>query len=424
MGVQIKLTKSAVDNLAFVQDGQGYYWDTALPGFGLRVGANTKAYFAEARVKGRTIRYTIGRHTVWTAEQARARAKEVLLQMAKGINPNAEKVRERARTITLGEVFQDYLDSRKLKALTVRDYCSVRDGPLKDWLAKPLTAITRDMVSRRHAKLGGTSPARANLAMRVLRAMFNYAIARYRDEKDRPLILTNPVFTLSEAKTWFAVERRQTVIKAHELARWYRAVAALSVKDSGIKRSVVRDYLLLLLFTGLRRGEAAKLKWADVDLVGKTLTVLDTKNGTDHTLPLSDFLETLLCARIASTKDTDVEPYVFPGEGKSGHVVEPRKQMAKVIVDSGVEFTLHDLRRTFTTIAESLDVPAYAIKRLLNHKMKSDVTAGYIVMDVERLRGPIQRITDYILEKAGVRESAQIENVTKEHHKQVKQASA
>jgi len=63
---------------------------------------------------------------------------------------------------------------------------------------------------------------------------------------------------------------------------------------------------------------------------------------------------------------------------------------------SGVECTLHDLRRTFITIAESLDIPGYALKRLLNHKDPNDVTAGYIVSDVGRLRGPMQKITDFI----------------------------
>ena len=60
-------------------------------------------------------------------------------------------------------------------------------------------------------------------------------------------------------------------------------------------------------------------------------------------------------------------------------------------------FTLHDLRRTFITIAESLDIPGYALKRLMNHKDPNDVTAGYIVSDVERLRGPMQRITEFLV---------------------------
>ena len=72
--------------------------------------------------------------------------------------------------------------------------------------------------------------------------------------------------------------------------------------------------------------------------------------------------------------------------------------MAKVTEASGINFTVHDLRRTFITIAESLDISAYAVKRLVNHKMNNDVTAGYIIADVERLRKPMQLITDNLLE--------------------------
>jgi integrase len=78
------------------------------------------------------------------------------------------------------------------------------------------------------------------------------------------------------------VERRQTFIKSHELSLWYDGVENLQNK-------VFRDYLVLLLFTGLRRQEAATLKWDQIDLIAKTLTVLDTKNHESHTLPLSDY---------------------------------------------------------------------------------------------------------------------------------------
>lgn len=61
------------------------------------------------------------------------------------------------------------------------------------------------------------------------------------------------------------------------------------------------------------------------------------------------------------------------------------------------------IRQSHHSIAESLDIPAYALKRLLNHKMSNDVTAGYIVTGVERLRKPMQLITDYIIECVGVK---------------------
>ncbi|RUQ85047.1 integrase [Legionella septentrionalis] len=75
--------------------------------------------------------------------------------------------------------------------------------------------------------------------------------------------------------------------------------------------------------------------------------------------------------------------------------------MANVTKFSGIHFTVHDLRRTFITIAEGLDISAYALKRLMNHKMNGDITAGYIVADVERLRKPMQQITDYFLKCMG-----------------------
>lgn len=136
----------------------------------------------------------------------------------------------------------------------------------------------------------------------------------------------------------------------------------------------------------------------DPDLRAKTLKVTDTKNHLDHTLPLSDFLYKLLQQR----KNSAVNEYVFQRASGIGRITEQRKQMAKVIEESGVSFTIHDLRRTFMTVAERLDISAYAVKRLVNHKMNNDVTAGYIIADVERLRVPMQRITDYLLNCAGI----------------------
>jgi len=152
-------------------------------------------------------------------------------------------------------------------------------------------------------------------------------------------------------------------------------------------------HLLLVLFTGLRRNEAARLKWSEVDFKDKTLIVPDPKNSVPHILPLSNYLYDLLQSR----HEKSGSEYVFSGTGKLGYIIEPRKQVNIVKEASGVSFMIHDLRRTFITIAESLDISMYAVKRLLNHKMNNDVTAGYIINDVERLRKPMQQISDYIV---------------------------
>lgn len=80
---------------------------------------------------------------------------------------------------------------------------------------------------------------------------------------------------------------------------------------------------------------------------------------------------------IRRRKDTD-SLFVFPGEGKTGKIVEPKRQIARVIEASGISFMIHDLRRSFASYA-SMIVPAYTLKKLMNHKDGSDVTMGYVV---------------------------------------------
>jgi integrase len=270
------------------------------------------------------------------------------------------------------------------------------DTGLADWKYKPLVAITKDKISKLHALLGDQrGKAYANGVMRLLRALFNFAAAQYEDAQGQSLILENPVKRLSQTRAWYRIKKRETYIKSYDLAQWYKSTFQ-------IENTTQRDYLLLILFTGLRKNEAAGLKWANVDLKAKILTIPDPKNHIDHVLPLSNYLFDLLLQR----SQNPANGFVFPGAGKSGHIIEPRKQMAKVIETSGVSFTVHDLRRTFITIAESLDIPAYALKRLLNHKMNNDVTAGYIMNDVERLRKPMQQITDHLLMLVNLKESS------------------
>ncbi|MEO5362573.1 MAG: hypothetical protein H7838_02980 [Magnetococcus sp. DMHC-8] len=73
---------------------------------------------------------------------------------------------------------------------------------------------------------------------------------------------------------------------------------------------------------------------------------------------------------------------------------------------SGVIFTLHDLWRTFITLAEGLDIPSYALKKLLNHRNTGDVTGGYPIIDTERLRVPMEKISASMLSWMGVAPSA------------------
>lgn len=386
----MRITKTAVDKLQPPTDKtQQFYRDDLLKGFAVRITATgVKSFVVEKLIHQKVKRITLGRYGELTVEQARKEAQKLLGKIATGIDPIAEKQEVKIKAVTLNQVFNDYLHARKgLKPKTIYDYKRIIELAFADWKNKPLLTITKDKIAKRHAQLGQKSgEAYANLAMRTLRALFNFAAGQYEDARGQSLILENPVKRLSQTRAWYRVSRRQTFIKQYELAAWYQAVQKLD-------NEILRDYLLLLLFTGLRRQEAATLRWTQIDLTAKTLTIGDTKNHQPHTLPLSSYLCKLLTAR----KQQTASEFVFPGNGKGGFIIEPRRQMAQVTKESGIAFTVHDLRRTFITVAESLDISAYAVKRLVNHKMNNDVTAGYIVNDVERLRKPMQSVTDYFL---------------------------
>ena len=392
----MRITKSFIDKVPLPEIGpngkstQAFYRDSVIAGFGLRVtSGGAKSFIVEKRVDGRVKRKTLGRYGNLTVEQARKEAQKFLGKVASGIDPIREVKEKRARRITLSDAFQDYLATRKnLKPNTLNDYNRSMGEMFKDWQSKALSDISRDMVLSRHAEYGARSPARADNGMRILRAIFNHALQRYQDASGKPFLVANPVDVLSHQRAWYKVERRQTLIKDHQLKPWYEATMQLN-------NQTTRDYLHLVLLTGLRRTEAATLTWEQIDFQDKTLTITETKNNRVHRLPFSDALEALLKRRFEERSS----PFVFPSDAERGHLSEPRTAIARVTKLSGVTFTLHDLRRTFITAAERLDIPAYALKRLMNHKDPNDVTDGYIIFDVERLRVPMQKITDFFMDQ-------------------------
>ncbi len=387
-----KLTVRFVESLPFVAKGQKVYTDCELIGFGIIVGKNSKTYFAQRFVNGKTVRVTIGRHGIFTSEQARTDARELLVRMARGENPNQTKreiiLEEReiaSNEITLAQACDAYQEGKKhLSKVSLYRLRRCREQWFDDWMRLPINQITKEMVLKRHAKIGkkhgGTT---ANNALKLLRAIYNFALII------NSTLPANPVRTLSQAKSWFKQEVRQSVIRPTQLKSWYDAVML-------VESSIIRDYLCLLLFTGMRKTEGLSLRWENVDFKEKVITVPDTKNGKPLIIPMSDYVHDLLSSR---KKRTSNSKWVFPGTGKTGHLVEPKKAMANIAKKSGVPFMTHDLRRTFITIAESLDISSYALKRLVNHSQGRDVTTGYIVMNVDRLREPMQKVATFIQQK-------------------------
>ena len=359
-----------------------------------------KSFILQKRINGKDCRITLGRYGAVTVEQARKDAMKQAGLIAGGGDPVADRKRAVLATKTLAEVLSDYGEARNaIRDSTRKDMAGVLKRYSADWLKKPISAITPDQVLARHKKIGQKTPASANKWGRYLRALLSFAAGRYTDTEGRPILTDNAVKILSRARSWYRVERRQSVIQPHQIAPWWAAVMALG-------NDAHRDYLLTLMLTGLRKEEGRGLTWADVDLIAKTLTVRDTKNHSSHTLPMGPYLASMLNAR------ERLGPLVFMST--HGQVGNLRYSLESIARTSGVKFMAHDLRRTFATVAESLDIPNYALKALLNHKGGSDVTGGYLIITTERLRSPMEKIEDFVLKAAKVRESAEIVDLRKD----------
>jgi integrase len=394
---EIKLTKRIVDAAQPNGKAQSFLWDSELKGFGLRITPTRKTYIAQNRVGGKTVRVTIGLHGSLTPDQARTEAKKRLGEMAKGVNLNQVERDTKIKGVTLLEAYNTYLKTRVLSESTREDYSKAMKSGFPDWQNKPIQAIKRDMIETRFNELSVKSHAQANQMFRFLRALLNFAKEKYTLENGEPLIPSNPCDRLTALKKWHRIERRTSYLEPHQLKPWFGSLLSTTGSDS--ERHTVKDFCAFVLLTGCREQEAAKLKWEDVDLKGGSITFRHTKNHRTHTLPIGKWLKQLLHERKKEARDK----FVFPANNKYGHLKNHRKSIVSIRKQSGIEFTLHDLRRTFASIVNhqlSHTYSLYTIKRLLNHS--GDVTAGYIQFGIEDLREPMQLIESYVLRCAEI----------------------
>jgi integrase len=373
--------------------GQLIIRDDELKGFGLRVTKGSMSFIAECRVDGQVRRVTLGKYGPMMPEQAR---REALYFLSGEIAQSPQPQPPKSPIVTLDEVLIKFLSIRKLRPNTIRNYTAIVKRCLGDWLSQPVTEITRDMVQTRHreltkvTKFGTPGEVQANMAMRILRSLLNFAASNYETPDGQPIISINPVSRLSQNRSWHAESRRRVVIADSQQGAWYRAVLSL-------RQKTVRDYFLLLSLTGLRRNEAATLRWTDVDLESKTITIRAelAKNKKEHVLPLTDFLVMLLTQRMRWRRESE---YAFPSRIKrDSPIVDHDYAVALVAAKSGCSFRLHDLRRGFISQAARLAVPHHVIKKLVNHVASRDVTDGYVIIQPEHLREPMELINNRML---------------------------
>jgi integrase len=387
---QFNFTKQAIEDLP-LPETRIEYRDGKISELRLRVtSTGVKSFSVYRRVSGGgPVRITLGKYPGLLPVKARVLALKHLADLSGGVNPNEQRRVEAMSAISLGDVYNAYKRSRKLRATTLRGYDGVVRNHLRKLVEKPLKLIDRKIILDIHS--GITSNAQADLTMRVLRAIFNFAKYEYCYHDGSSIFPENPVEILSHRKQWNNVRRRQTHLRPGEVHVFSEALQEVRLQETPTGQSIC-DAMLFALLTGLRRGEVFGLKWADVNLRAAIFTVYDTKNSLPLELPITKYIDELF----RKQKGRIPSEFVFAAENEYGQVREPKKVVAKVKVLSETHCDFHDLRRTFATTAEHLDVGSYKLKRLMNHSTgRDDVTAGYIILTAETLRQSAEKIQNY-----------------------------
>jgi len=386
MEKEFKFTHERLENLPIPDKGRSEYFDTKQQKLRLRVSSSgAKSFAVVKKINGKPKRVTLGQWPEISVAKARAEAIKILNDLRQGIDPVEEKRQKTIKSTKLKDVLELCLAARDLKPTTIKDYRYKLKLGFGDWLKRPVSEITESMVLTRHKKISLTGKTTANTTMRVLRLTMNYA-------KALKMIDSNPTQILSDARLWHKNQRKDRVIPSEHLKTWHESVEDLSNEKAKV-------YLLMALYMGFRSKELLTLEWSHVDLKGSAITLHDTKTRSNHKLPIPAVLQ----PHIKSLKGvTGEHQWVFASTQKiegatTGRPMAiPTKQIKAVTRACGVEFSSHDCRRTFATIAEAVNLPLTMIKRLMNHATTHDVTGGYIITEEATLRDAINKVAGYI----------------------------
>jgi integrase len=407
----IRLSKREVERLP-APDPSGrptLYWadDKERRGLGILVSgvAPTKSWVCQAKLKtGKTRRITIGPVHVLTIEQAWEEARGKLAEIYKGGDPKVSARRRARAAATVREVLTAYLAaSPNLAPKTVAMYESTAAAHLKPWLNRPIGSIDADAVETRFRAIadevveraragairGGVNVdgrTTANAALRLFRALWNFQAER---DPDLP---RNPNWVLR--RQWHRLDRRTRHVPADRLAEFYAAARRLPSE-------IQRDLVIFALFTGMRENEAAALRWSEVDLPQRMIRLPAgrMKAHKEFDLPMSDVVHHLLVARRAYGRDGD---FVFPGNGKVGYCQSFTYALRQIEAMTGIRTSPHDLRRTFASVAATVEISPLALKLLVAHSAGGDVTAGYTFLPLPELRRAAQKVADRLKELCGI----------------------
>jgi integrase len=421
---KVKLTAGRIEKFHCPKDKeQVFLWCDEVAGLGIRAtpGSDRKRYVFQSKVKGKTMRITIGEVSAWSIAAAQKEARSLQVTLDQGNDPRqvkadkeAEKAAKEAQattmeaqeareSITLGKAWEEYLKARKpfwgerhyadhLEAMQAggqarkRSHKLTEAGTLTSLAAVRLIDLTPEMVTE-WAKLESKNrPGRARLASRLLSVFLTWC-AEY--PAYRGLVTGNAARNKSIREILGKPQKKDDALQREQLPAWFDAVKQIG-------NPVLSAYLQTLLLTGARTNELTALRWADVDFQWNSMTIKDKMQGL-RSIPLPPYLKHLLTSLPRRNE------FVFSSpSAASGHIEDPHNANYKVCAIAGVEVTLHGLRRSFASLCEWIEMPSGIAAQIQGHAPQGVREQHYIRRPLDLLRMWHVKIEAWILEQAGI----------------------
>jgi len=355
--------------------------DTEVPGLAIRVTANGAMTAVISRKhKGKHARLRLGRwpDDFGTVAQLRKVARTKLLNFDEEI-----KARQYSRgEPTLADLFEHWLSHAKQRKRTWEDDKRQFDKYLKRYHGRTLSSISKTDVAKWHARLGEKhGPYQANRVRALLSAMYGKA-----DE----LGFTGP--NPCQGVKRFREMSRERFLQPDEMRPFFAALKK--------EPPPWRDFWLLCLFSGARRGNVAAMAWKNLDLDQGVWYLAGQKSKSG--LPLAIVLPPPAVAILQARREaTNGSPWVFPADTATGHVADPRKSWARVLKASGIDdLRPHDLRRSLGSWQATAGASLQIIGASLGH-VDPKATAIYSRLQLEPVKESVNRAVDSMVEAGG-----------------------
>lgn len=395
MAEKLRFNKTVVQDLTPAPDGKRrWVYDTQTPGLAVQITAKgTKSFYLYRWVNGRPEKLRLGRFPATTVEQARREAAKALGMIAEGQNP-VEVRRQAKAEMTLEQLHQLWMKHAKVHKRTWPEDDRNYNSFLKPWANRKLSGIKRERVKALHSKVGqNNGHYAANRLLALLSAMFNHAIREYE------LPLPNPCIGIKK----FPEQKREAWIKPGDMPAFFRALEAEHNTD-------FRDFFSLLLLTGARKGNVLAMRWADINMEQAlwSIPAADHKTNRIQTIPLSKPAMAILERRkeaLEDRTDSDDEEenknvYVFPGNGRTGHLTEPEGAWKRITENANLPgLRLHDLRHTMASWQVTSGVSLVITSKALGHTNTS-TTARYAHLATDPVRDANEKAAAAMLKAA------------------------